>query len=161
MLRRLLPAVAAALVVGGCGFGGPPRVTFDVAGEEVTVGPAQYCDLALTTCDDDDTAPARLEVPPGTAVRIEVPGAVAETPWHVVFRYRTAIAEQVDGRSPLFPPGQRTEYVLHLPTPTDQLLTAQVQQFGPPPQPNPTTGELDFPTRATWVLTTPANALAP
>lgn len=160
MLRRVLPVTAGVLLLGGCGLGGPPEVTFDVAGTELTTGPAQYCDIALTTCDDDATAPVRLDVPPGTPVRIEVPGDIAETPWHVVFRYRTTTGEQVEGRSPLFPPGQRTEYVLGLPAPTDQLLTAQVQQFGPPPQ-TAASGEVEFPVRASWVLTTPALDTAP
>lgn len=144
------------MLLAGCGLGGPPEVTFGVGGDEVTVGPAQYCDLALTECDNDATAPVRMEVPPGTAVRVEVPGDVADSPWHVVFRYRSANGEQVDGRTPVFAPHQRSEYVLQLPEPTDQLLTAQVQQFGPPPETAPS-GEIEFPVRASWVLTTPAD----
>lgn len=155
MLHRLLPAAAVVALLGGCGLGGPPEVTFDVAGTAVTVGPAQYCDIALTTCDDDATAPLRLDVAPGTPVGIDVPDDIAKTPWHVVFGYRTAAGERIDGRSPLFPPGARSDYVLQLPATTDQLLTAQVQQFGPPPQ-TTAGGEVEFPIRASWVLTTPA-----
>jgi hypothetical protein len=47
-------------------------------------------------------------------------------------------------------------YALDLPTRTDRLLGAQVQQYGPPPQADPETGELEFPIRASWVLTTRA-----
>ena len=72
-----------------------------------------------------------------------------------MFRYRSASGEQVDGRTPVFAPDERSDYLLELPATTDQLLTAQVQQFGPPPQPDPD-GEVEFPIRASWVLTTPA-----
>ncbi|MGE3285258.1 MAG: DUF2771 family protein [Pseudonocardia sp.] len=143
------------MAVPACGLGGPPQVTFDIGEQEATVGPARYCDLQLTECDDDATAPVRLEVPPGTSVRVAVPGEIAQTPWHVVFRYRSANGEQVDGRTPVFAPDERSDYVLELPAPTDQLLTAQVQQFGPPPQ-SGADGEVEFPIRASWVLTTPA-----
>lgn len=156
VLRRVVPTIAVLLLLGGCGAGEPPTVLFDAAGNEITVRPAQYCDLALTACDDDATAPVTLDIPPGIPLRIEVPGDIAEAPWHLVFRYRTATGEQVDGRSPLFAPRQRTEYTLELPSPTDQLLTAQVQQFGPPPRTNDATGEVEFPIRASWVLVTPA-----
>jgi hypothetical protein len=145
----------AALTLPACGLAGPPEVTFGVGAQESTVGPARYCDLQLTECDDDATAPVRMEVPPGTPVRVEVPGEIAETPWHVVFRYRSASGEQVDGRTPVFAPDERSDYLLELPAATDQLLTAQVQQFGPPPQPD-SDGEVEFPIRASWVLTTPA-----
>lgn len=157
-VRRLVLPLLGALVLTGCGLGGPPEVTFEVDGQRSTVGPARYCDLQLTECDDDATAPVRLEVPPGTPVRVEVPDEVAQAPWHVVFRYRGANGEQVDGRTPVFPPEQRAEYVLELPAPTDQLLTAQVQVFGPPPQAvdGAEGGEVEFPIRASWVLTTPA-----
>jgi len=61
---------------------------------------------------------------------------------------------QVDARSALFRPDERTEYVLELPAPGDRLRTAQVQQFGPAPQTDAATGEVQFPVRGTWVLTT-------
>ena len=159
MRRRLLPLLAVTLLavplLAGCGLGGPPEVTFEVAGTEISTGPAKYCDLSLTTCDDDATAPVRIDVPAGTPLRVGVPGDVAEAPWHVVFRYRNAAGEQVGGRSPIFAPDARSEYVLELPQPTDLLLTAEVQQFGPPPQ-TAESGEITFPVRASWVLTTPA-----
>lgn len=152
MLRRIAPTLVAVLLVSSCGIGSPPRVDFTAGASTVAAKPAQYCDLELTVCDDDATAPVELPVPAGTALRIEVPDEIAETPWHVVFRYRDAAGEQIDSRSAVFTPGQRAEYVLELPAPTDRLLVAQVQQFGPAPQPDPTTGELDFPIRASWVL---------
>lgn len=157
-MRRLPPALAAlatATLLAGCGLGGPPEVTFEVGGTGISAGPAQYCEVDGTSCDEDATAPVRVDVPPGTPLRLAVPGDVAEAPWHVVFRYRSATGETVDGRSPVFPPDSRSEYVLELPQPTDQLLTAQVQQFGPPPQATES-GEIEFPVRASWVLVTPA-----
>ena len=49
-------------------------------------------------------------------------------------------------------PDQHPDYTLQLPAATDALVTAQVQQYGPPPQANAETGEIEFPIRASWVL---------
>lgn len=153
MLRRSLPLLAAAaLLVSGCGSGAPPEVTFTAGDASATARPTQYCELDLTDCRDDAAAPVELAVPAGVPVRVEVPDAVAEAPWLVVFRYRSADGEQVDERTGIFPPGAENGYTLELPAPGDRLLTAQVQQFGPAPQADPATGAIDFPTRASWVL---------
>lgn len=153
MLRRTALALVAALPLAGCG-GGPPEVVFTAEGTSVPARPAQYCDLQLTECNDDPTAPVVLAVPPGTPLRVEVSGEIAEAPWHVAFSYINAAGAQVDARSALFRPDERTEYVLELPAPGDRLRTAQVQQFGPAPQTDAATGEVQFPVRGTWVLTT-------
>lgn len=152
-MRRPLALAAVALLVAGCGSDTPPEVTFTAAGSSVTARPTQYCDLKLTDCAADEAAPVRLAVPAGTALEVTVPDGVAEAPWHVVFSYRNAAGELVDARSPLFPADQQQEYTLTLPTPTDRLVTAQVQQFGPAPQINEGTGEIEFPVRGSWVLT--------
>ena len=153
MARRLLLA-AALLLAAGCGTGGPPEVSFTAAGSTVTARPTQYCDLKLTDCTDDAAAPVQLAVPAGTPLRVAVPDEVAEAPWHVVFSYRDGDGQRVDGRSPLLAADQR-DYTLTLPRPGDRLLAAQVQQFGPAPQINEQTGEVEFPVRGSWVLTTP------
>jgi len=152
-VRRHLALAAAALLAAGCGSDPPPEVTFTAAAASVTARPAQYCDLKLTDCADDAAAPVQLPVPPGTPLRVAVPDGVAEAPWHVVFSYRNAAGEQVDARSPLFPAEQQHDYTLTLPEPADRLVTAQVQQFGPAPQINEGTGEIEFPVRGSWVLT--------
>ena len=153
MLRRTALALVAALPLAGCG-GGAPEVVFTAGEASVPARPAQYCDLQLTECNDDPTAPVVLAVPPGTPLRVEVSGEIAEAPWHVAFSYINAAGVQVDARSALFRPDERTEYVLELPAPGDRLRTAQVQQFGPAPQTDAATGEVQFPVRGTWVLTT-------
>ncbi len=150
MARSLLLA-AALLLAAGCGTGGPPEVTFTAAGTTVTARPTQYCDLKLTDCSDDAAAPVQLAVPPGTPLQVAVPDEVAEAPWHVVFSYRGGDGQQVDARSPLLAADQR-DYTLTLPGPGDRLLAAQVQQFGPAPQINEQTGEVEFPVRGSWVL---------
>lgn len=157
MLRRLLPVLAAALLVAGCsGSTPPPDVTFAAGTTSVVAKPTQYCDIDLTNCNSDTTAPVELAVPVGTPLQITVPEEISSTPWQVVFSYRDSKGAQTDGRSPVFNVNAQKAYSLQLPAPGDRLLAAQVQQYGPPPQANPETGELEFPIRASWVLTTKA-----
>ena len=127
-------------------------MTFGAGSQSVVAGPTQYCNLEFTDCRNDAAAPVDLPVPPGTALQVQVPDDIAETPWQVVFTYRDTAGAQADGRSPVFAAGERREYPLQLPDPGDRLLTAQVQQYGPPPEANPETGEIEFPIRASWVL---------
>lgn len=152
MARLLLGVLLLAVwpLAAGCS-GAPPQVTFTAAGASVTARPAQYCDLKLADCTADASAPVRLTVPPGTPLQVAVPDAVSEAPWHVVFSYRDAGGQQVDARSPVLTAKQR-DWTLALPGPTDRLLTAQVQQFGPAPRIDEQTGEVEFPVRGSWVL---------
>lgn len=155
MLRRLVPLLAVA-VLAGCGSAEPPQVTFAAGPATTAARPTQYCNLEFTDCRNDGAAPVGLAVPPGTPVLITVPDEIAQTPWQVVFSYRDATGAPVDERSPVFAPGDASSYDLALPAAADRLLTAQVQQYGPPPQSNAETGEIEFPIRATWVLTVTA-----
>lgn len=153
MVRRVVLLLAATLLaLTACGGGSPPEVEFAAGDATVTARPAHYCDINLTECESDPTAPVTLPVPAGTTVRITVPEDVAKTPWTVVFSYRSSTGEQIDERSRVFSPNERSEFVLTLPSPTDQLSTAEVQQIGVP-QVNPETGEVEYPVRASWVLT--------
>jgi hypothetical protein len=156
VLRRLLPLpVAALLLAAGCSSA-PPQVTFAAGAATAVAQPTQYCDLRLEDCSADPAAPAELPVPAGTPLQVTVPEEVSSAPWHVVFRYTDAAGTEVDRRSPLFAAGEQTDYTLELPEPTDRLVEAQVQQFGPAPAIDEATGTLEFPTRASWVLRTPA-----
>lgn len=154
ILGRAAPFVLAVLLLAGCGSDAPPQVTFTAGGATVVAAPTQYCDDDFVTCRNDATAPVDLAVPPGTPLVIDVPESIAETPWQVVFTYRDSAGEPVDQRSPVLV--DRSSYTLELPTPQDRLLTAQVQQYGPPPEINPETGEAEFPIGASWVLLTSA-----
>jgi Protein of unknown function (DUF2771) len=129
-------ALVGGALLTGCGQSGPPSVEFSSAAGTVSTGPAQYCDLAVTQCANHPDAVIKLAVPPGAPLRINVPTDVAAAPWHVVFS-----------------PKERTDYQLVLPDPADQLLTAQVQQFGGNPSTGPD-GEMSFPIRGSWVLAT-------
>jgi Protein of unknown function (DUF2771) len=154
VLRRLLPIAAIALLLAGCASSAPPEVTFAAGEASAMARPTQYCDIDLTNCKGDANAPVQLAVPPGTPLQITVPDAVAQAPWQVVFSYRDANGTQTDERSPVFAASEQNTWTLQLAAPTDRLLTAQVQQYGPPPQINPETGEVEFPIRASWVLNT-------
>jgi len=153
-LGRLLPLPVAALVLVGCGSSAPPEVTFAAGQESAVARPAQYCDIKLTDCKGDPDAPVRLAVPVGTPLKVTVPQDISETPWQVVFTYRDPGGTQTDGRSPVFAPNAQKDYTLELPAANDRLVAAQVQQYGPPPEADPETGEIEFPIRASWVLNT-------
>jgi hypothetical protein len=153
-LPRLLLLPAAALLLACCGGAAPPQVTFAAGQASAVARPTQYCDLQLTDCKGDPAAPVELAVPVGTPLKVTVPHEIAETPWQVVFTYRDGTGAQTDGRSPVFAPNAQSDYTLELPAPTDRLVGAQVQQFGPPPQADPETGDIEFPIRASWVLNT-------
>lgn len=157
MIRRALGVLAAVLVLAGCGADEPPQVTFAAGAASAVARPAQYCtDMDLERCVGDPTAPVALPVPPGTALQVTVPEEVASTPWQVVFTYRDAAGTPVDQRSAVFAPDERSIYTVELPAAEDRLLQAQVQQYGPPPEVNPETGEVEFPAGASWVLTVAA-----
>lgn len=147
--QALLPAVVAMFVLTGCGAAAEECVTFSLGGHSVTTGPIQYCDLAMTECEQDDSAVAVLAVAAGQPVHIAVPDSVAQTPWQVVFRYRQG-DEQIGGRSAVFTPGARSDYTLHVPD-SGALEALEVQQYGAPELTN---GEPNFRIRAVWALAT-------
>ncbi len=152
-----VPRLVALLVVplvllAGCSSA-PPEIVFTAGGTSASAGPTQYCDDENVNCQNFPEAPVDLPVPPGTPLEVAVPPEVAETPWVVVFTYRTGAGEQVDERTAV--QLDRDSYVLEL-APDARLLTAQLQQLGPAPEIDPATGELNFPIRASWVLTAAA-----
>jgi hypothetical protein len=152
-VRCLVVLLTLLALLAGCGGSdAPPEVTFTAGAASVVAKPTQFCDLQLKNCQSDANAPVRLVVPAGAALRVTVPGEISSAPWQVVFTYRSANGGQTDGRSPVLAPDQHPDYTLQLPAATDTLVTAQVQQYGPPPQANAETGEIEFPIRASWVL---------
>jgi hypothetical protein len=153
-VRRRTAAAWLVAVVGAAAAGcasAPPQVTFAAGAATVQAGPTQYCEVDLSGCADPGS-PVRLAVPAGTALQITVPRELSSTPWHVVFSYRDDTGQQVDERSSVFPPNAATGYTLQLPTPTAQLVEAQVQEFGAAQEIDPATQETEFAIRASWVL---------
>ena len=151
----MLAAVpATALLLAGCAAEEPPppQVTFAAGEASMVARPAQYCDVQVTECVTDVAAPVRLAVPPGTPLQVTVPPEIAQTPWQVVFSYTDATGAPVDERSPVFAPDERSAWTLELGAPQARLVTAEVQQYGSPTEPDPRTGEREFPIRASWVL---------
>ncbi|SHE80043.1 Protein of unknown function [Streptoalloteichus hindustanus] len=142
---------AVGLAVAGCSAPPKPEVTFFSAGRSVATGPSQHCDERVENCTADPDAVAALRVPADRPLQISVDDSVAATPWQVVFRYRLPNGDRVDGRSEVFPPDKQFAYTLRLPERGAQLETAEVHQFGAVLFQR-VDGGVDFPTRATWVL---------
>jgi uncharacterized protein YceK len=152
-VTRLVALLVVPLVLlAGCSST-PPEVVFTAGAASATAGPTQYCDDENVNCQNFPEAPVDLPVPPGTPLEVAVPPEIAGTPWQIVFSYRTAAGEPVDERTAV--QVDRDSYVLQL-APDARLLIAEVQQFGPAPEVDPQTGELQFPIRASWVLTATA-----
>jgi hypothetical protein len=152
LASALIPLIALALTA--CAKDEPPEtppeVTFAADGHSIVAKPTQHCDLQVQNCTADPKAAVALRVPPGRPVDITVPPEVAQTPWLVVFGYRTKAGERVDARSDLFASNARPSYTLTLPDATDQLETVEVQQVGGTIVPGQQ--GVEFPARATWVL---------
>ncbi|MCP2169287.1 Protein of unknown function (DUF2771) [Goodfellowiella coeruleoviolacea] len=149
----MLFSAAGLVLVAGCAAAPLPEVTFYAAGTTITVHPTQHCDVKVEQCAaPDPNAEGRLRVPAGRPLQISVPAEVAQAPWQVVFSYHDANGTpQPDSRSDVFPAGERYAYTLTLPNPTDQLDTVEVHQYGAAVQVSET-GEAEFLTRSTWVL---------
>ena len=132
--------------------GRPPPATSSSAraGRRVEVGASQFCDVQVTECGADPEAAGVLRVPPNTPLAVTVPEEVASTPWQVAFTFRDAAGAVQQGRSPVFAPGTTPTFTLVLPAATDQLESAEVQQYGARISQGP--NGLEFATRATWVL---------
>lgn len=145
-------ATAATALLAACSStpDTPPEVTFAAAGNTVVARPTQLCDVEVKNCTADPGAAVVLRVPPGQPVTIAVPEAIGETPWLVVFGYRTKAGDRVNARSDLFASNERRDFTLTVPEPDAQLETVEVQQLGGAVM--PTEQGLDFPTRGTWVL---------
>jgi Protein of unknown function (DUF2771) len=148
---RAIAALAFLLLVTACAKSpeAVPEVTFAVDAQRVVAKPTQQCDVQVQNCTADPKAAVAMKVPPGKAVDITVPPDVAKTPWLVVFGYRTKAGERVNARSDLLA-GDTPTYTLTLPDVTDQLETVEVQQVGGTIVPGQQ--GVEFPTRATWVL---------
>lgn len=147
----VLVVVAVVLVVRATsGPSSPGDVTFAAGGASASVGAGQFCDVQVTECDADPEAVAVLRVPPNTPLTVTVPEEVASTPWQIAFTFRDAAGVTQQGRSPVFAPGAAPGFTLVLPAPSDQLASAEVQQYGARISQGP--NGLEFATRATWVL---------
>lgn len=150
---KLLALLAAALVTAACAGERPqkpPEVTFAANGQSVAARPTQHCDVTVENCKADPQAAVMLRVPPGRALGVAVPPEVAQTPWLVVFGYRTRAGERVNARSAVFAGNGQSSFTLTLPDAADQLETVEVQQVGGAVVSG--AQGVEFPARATWVL---------
>jgi hypothetical protein len=147
----VLPLLAAVVGVTLAGCDKPiPDVSFFSAGQTASTSPAQFCDSGLTKCSSAAQAGASLRVPAGSPLQISVPGDVADSTWVVAFKYKDQNGKEVQARSSVFPDGSQYAYTLTLPSPTDQLELAQVQQIGGITQ--DATGDIQYVASGVWAL---------
>ncbi len=151
VLLVVVVVVVVLVVRATAGPSSPGDVAFAAGGTTATVGASQFCDVGVTECGNDPEAQAVLRVPPNTPLVVTVPEEVARTPWQLAFTVRDATGAVEQGRSPVFFGRTATPtFTLVLPTPTAQLQSAEVQQYGARVSQGP--NGLEFATRATWVL---------
>jgi len=127
---RLVPAVLAGCLVLTACQAPPPDVTFYGNRNAVETSPNHLCDIdqaaQTINCPDPDPADVpRLTLGPGQPVQINVPSAIANTPWTVYFQYLDKDGTQADGRTDTFSDGQLA-YTLHPFDATDQLTSVEV-----------------------------------
>lgn len=123
--------LAASLLLTGCT---PPRpeVTFFGHRTAVTAEAAFWCDVdaaALTVaCPPipDTGKEAHLLLGPARPLQINVPSAIADGPWLVVYEYRDAGGTPQNGRTQLFSDG-RLAYTLSSFGPGTQLTRVEIQ----------------------------------
>jgi hypothetical protein len=150
-------ALLPVLVLAACSSTPPappkPEVTFGARGASVSARPFLYCDVLVTKCDKDEGAQAKLKVPPGTPVTINVPQDVAASPWSVVIQYRTAGGEQKDPETvATFVPNEKHDYTVTPPASGGQLQTVEIKQAGAKQDPNAASGDIQLLARAVWSL---------
>lgn len=154
MHRGLKPLLAAAgiALVAGCAAPSEPQVTFYSHGNSVAVNPAQYCDATGQNCvTPSENTVGDLRVPDNDPLQISVPGEVAAAPWQVVFLYRGANGQELDGRTAVFRPNERHAYTLQVPPDGTRLEHVEVQQFSAVLTQG-TDGGVDFGIGGTWIL---------
>jgi hypothetical protein len=130
--RTAMIMLALLAVVGSVAACGKPQplVSFFAAGHATNTLPVQYCNAQLTTCYTADGHSATLRVPAGSPLQISVAPEVASSAWVVVFKYTQPDGTVGQDRSPVFAANTQDAYTLRMPTPSDQLTLAQVQQIG-------------------------------
>lgn len=157
--RRFAAATAVgvgAVVLSSC-TAPYPDVSFFGNGTGVRAVPSLWCatdtaqgrlDCAVSRADDQ--AP-RLDLAAGQGLSINVPAAVGNAPWVVLFRYVDAAGVVQEARGQVFAGGQTQQYLLRPPEPTDQLSRVEVQS-GLTPMGTASGKGVDYAALRTWVL---------
>lgn len=157
--RRLAAAMAAGVgvvVLSSC-TAPYPDVSFFGNGAGVRTAPSLWCatntaegrlDCAVSRADDQ--APT-LDLAAGQGVSINVPAAVGNAPWVVLFRYVDAAGKVQEARGQVFAGGQTQQYLLQPPELTDQLSRVEVQS-GLTPMGTDSGKGVDYAALRTWVL---------
>ncbi len=153
--RIVALAIVLMIALSACAGGS------DVTQVTVTAGPAKIALPAALSCvsppgattlscaggDNDKTAP-HLALAPGTPLTVQVPTAVGNTPWVIVFSYVDAQGKQQGDRTAVFPPKKQFSY--HLTPPSGaQMTRLEVQSLTAAPGPD---GGVEFPAVGSWVL---------
>lgn len=98
-----------------------PYLHVAVGDELHTVDPRWWCDLMLTACDPEITAPretATVPVPVGSTVMLTVSSEIAQGPWNLAAVYQTPRGLVEDEQ----PQGSDSTYTLTLRSVPDRVL---------------------------------------
>ncbi|MEU5840714.1 DUF2771 domain-containing protein [Rhodococcus sp. NPDC047139] len=101
-----------------------PTITAYARGEAATIGPAQYCNLYLEDCMENQIG--ELDVPAGYPLQLSLPQEISGAPWRIITVYGDTRTGQtyVDGQ--MFEAGARR--ALTVPSAPDlQLLGVEIQ----------------------------------
>lgn len=158
-IRRIALSSAAAVgavVLAGC-TARYPDVSFFGNGSGVTAVPSLWCaanieqsQLDCTVSRADAQAP-RLDLAAGQGISVNVPAAVGDAPWVVLFQYTDAAGTQQELRGPLFAGGQTLQYRVQPPEPEDRLSRVEVQS-GLTPMGTASGIGVEYAALRTWVL---------
>jgi hypothetical protein len=143
--------VVTGVAVAACAPSAP-QVTFSANGKSITAAAARYCDPTGQNCTPPPKNPvAMLAIPPHAPLQISVPKQVSQAPWQVAFLYRGLHGEDLQGRTPVFPPNQQHDYTLQVPADGTRLEHVEIQEFSGVVSPN-TQGGVDFSIGGSWLL---------
>lgn len=150
LIVGLLTACSEGADQAGTRMTGDVTVTIGTTTAELQQQMACWVDDAgdaLNCAAVSGTAP-EVALTPGTALDVDVSDRVGNAPWVLVFQYLDDSGDAQNGRTSVFPAGERFSYRL-VPPPHAQLTRLEVQTLTVAPTDD---GGVDFPATGSWAI---------